>query len=237
MLQMGGTIDEERRKVGAHPAIVMPEQIELQAVGESDPAPFDICLRKPFAAELRKDRPDRVRCETMTDQKCRKWQQFVYSQRNASCALLNQFGHYRLEDLDFARPCGLIAAPRIGQIKHVAAGQSSGIHAAAIHYRLAEPVEDAPDVGMVGFGAVGQIEDFVLIIGQSGMDRVPLDPRFEIIGIGYIGYTGKYLRRLIESRKIGKLSLIYPPLQQRRTNLVEFQQKNLRHRPSPTRRE
>jgi len=67
----------------------------------------------------------------------------------------------------------------------------------------------------------------MFIIGQPGMDRVPLDPRFKIVGIGDIGDTGENLRRILESRKIRKLALCHPPLQQRRADFVKFQQKNL----------
>jgi hypothetical protein len=67
----------------------------------------------------------------------------------------------------------------------------------------------------------------MLVIGQSGMDRVPLNPWFKAVGFRYISYAGKHLGRIVEGRKIGKLSLFHPPLQERRANLVEFQQKYL----------
>src|ERR1700740_3737890 len=65
MLQMSGAIDEEGRKIGAHSAIVVPEQIELQAVRKRHPPPLDVCLRKPLAAELRQYRSNCVRRETV----------------------------------------------------------------------------------------------------------------------------------------------------------------------------
>jgi hypothetical protein len=53
MLQMSGAIDEKGRKIGAHSTIVMPEQIELQAISKRYPSPFDVYLRQPLATELR----------------------------------------------------------------------------------------------------------------------------------------------------------------------------------------
>jgi hypothetical protein len=78
---------------------------------------------------------NRVVPETVTDQKCHERQRLAYAQCNAPSAFLNQFGHYSPKDFDFARPCGLFAAPRIGKIKHLVPGQSSRIHAATIHHR------------------------------------------------------------------------------------------------------
>jgi len=77
----------------------------------------------------------------------------------------------------------------------------------------------------------------MFVIGQSGMDRIPLDPRFEIIGIGDIGNAGENLRTIVESRKVRKMALLHPSLEERRANLVKFQQKNFRHRRSQARSE
>jgi hypothetical protein len=52
MLQMSGAIDEEGSKIRAHSTIVMPEQIELQAIGKRYLPPLDVCLREPLAAKL-----------------------------------------------------------------------------------------------------------------------------------------------------------------------------------------
>ena len=134
-------------------------------VGESYPPPFDVCLRKPLAAELRYYGSNGVGGETVAQQKCRERQPLVHPQCHAPCALLNQLRHYGLEYLDFGRPGRLVVAPWIGKIKHAGAGQGSGIHAAAIHHRLAEPAEPAPDVGVIGFGAVRQVENLMFIIG------------------------------------------------------------------------
>src|SRR5271165_1266349 len=114
MLQMSGAIDEEGREIRAHSAIIVTKQIELQTIGESYSPPLDISLRKPLAAELGQDRSNRVRPETAADQKRHERQQLVYGQCNAPRVLLHQFGHYGLEQLDFARPGGLVAAPWIG---------------------------------------------------------------------------------------------------------------------------
>ena len=62
---MSGAIDEEGRKIGAHSTIVVPEQIELQAIRKRYRPPLDVCLRKPLAAELRQYRSNRIRCETV----------------------------------------------------------------------------------------------------------------------------------------------------------------------------
>src|SRR5271155_418737 len=133
---MSGAIDEERRKIGLHPAIVVPEQIELQAIRERYPSPLDVGLRKQLAAELRQYRSNRVGRETVTKQKRHERQPLVYAQCHAPRAFLNQLGHYRLEYLDFGRPSGLVVVPWIRKIEHAGAGQGTGIHAAAIHHRL-----------------------------------------------------------------------------------------------------
>src|SRR6516165_5530532 len=44
MLQMGGAVDEKCRKIRLHSAIVMSEQIELQAIRESYATPFHVRL-------------------------------------------------------------------------------------------------------------------------------------------------------------------------------------------------
>jgi hypothetical protein len=67
----------------------------------------------------------------------------------------------------------------------------------------------------------------MLVIRQTGMDRVPLNPRFEVVGFRYISYAGKHLAGFVQRRKGWKLALIHPPLQERRANLVEFQHKYL----------
>ena len=42
MLQMSGAVDEEGRKIRAHSTIVVPEQIELQAVRERYAPPLNV---------------------------------------------------------------------------------------------------------------------------------------------------------------------------------------------------
>jgi hypothetical protein len=138
MLQMSGAIDEKGRKIGAHSTIVMPEQIELQAIRKRYPPPLDVCLRNPLAAELSQYRSNGIRRETVAKQKRHEWQPLVYGQCHAPRTFLNQFGQYGLEHLDFGRPGGLVVAPWIRKVEHAGAGQGSGIHAAAIHHRLAE---------------------------------------------------------------------------------------------------
>ena len=89
MLQMGGAVDEKCRKIRLHSAIVMSEQIELQAIRESYATPFDVRLRKPLAAELRQYRPNCLRSETVTQQECQERQPLIYSQRHAPGTLLH----------------------------------------------------------------------------------------------------------------------------------------------------
>src|SRR5215469_11456507 len=90
---------------------------------------------------------------------------------------------------------------------------------------------------MIRFRAVRQVKNPMFVIGQSSMDRIPLDPRFEVIGVGDIGDARENLRTIVKSRKIRKMALLHPSLEERRADLVKFQQKNLRHRRSQARSE
>src|SRR5690348_16356078 len=101
VLQMSGAIDKKCREIWVHPPIVVPEQIELQAICERYPPPLNVCPRKPLAAQLRQYRSNRVPRETVAKQKCRERQPLVSAQRRAPLALLNQLGHCSLEYLDF----------------------------------------------------------------------------------------------------------------------------------------
>jgi hypothetical protein len=43
----------------------------------------------------------------------------------------------------------------------------------------------------------------MLLIGQSRMDRIPLNPWFEVVGFRYISYADKHLGGMVEGSKLG----------------------------------
>ena len=169
----------------------------------------------------------------MTYRESQEWQELSYGQYKSPRALLHQLGHYILEHLDLARERRLVAAPRIRKIEHALTGQSTGIHAPAIHYRLTQRLQTAPDVRMIGLGPIRQMKDFMLIVRQARVNRVPLDPRLEAIGIEYVGNCGEYLRRIIELGEIGELAFAHPFIEEWRANFVKFQEEYLAHRTDP----
>jgi hypothetical protein len=64
----------------AHSTIIVPEQIERQAVRKRYPPPLYVCPRKPLATELRQYCSNCVRRETMAKQKRHERQPLVYAQ-------------------------------------------------------------------------------------------------------------------------------------------------------------
>src|SRR5271165_1130978 len=230
---MRRTVDEEGREIGPHFSIKIAKNVELQPIGEGHATPFYVCLRNPLADQLVQRRSDSVYLQAMTDQKSDERDEFARAQNNALGVLLDQSGHRGLEHLDLARDCRFVTAPGVRKIKRVRTRQGTCIHAPEIHHRLADRLQTMPNVRMISLGAVRQVEDFMLTVGQPGMNRVPLNPWFEILWVGYIGDRRKHLGRAMEFGEARKLAFAHPFVNEGRANLVEFQQEDPSHRASP----
>jgi hypothetical protein len=77
------------------------------------------------------------------------------------------------------------------------------------------------------------MKDFMLIVRQARVNRVPLDPRLEGIGIEYVGNCGEYLRRIIELGEIGELAFAHPFIEEWRANSLNSRRSILLIDPTP----
>jgi hypothetical protein len=74
--------------------------------------------------------------------------------------------------------------------------------------------------------SVGQAEDMVLVIGEAGVDRIPLDPRLELFGAVRIGLRLEHMAARVQPPEIGQRAIRHPPVQQRRAQFIEFERQD-----------
>jgi hypothetical protein len=59
----------------------------------------------------------------------------------------------------------------------------------------------APEIGVIRLRAVGQVKHPMLAKGQARMDRVPLNPGFEIDRVDFVSQSREYLGGSMEFSK------------------------------------
>ena len=72
--------------------------------------------------------------------------------------------------------------------------------------------------------AVGQVEDLVLVVGEAGVDRVPLDPGLQHRTVVDVRPGREDVALRAQRREVRQPPLGDPAIDQRRTKLVELEQ-------------
>ena len=143
--------------------------------------------------------------------------------------LLHVIRNKTLERCQFLGVSGLGRAPGVGKKCRSSIRESAGVHAGAIPDALAVAVKNAPDIRMAGARSVGQVEYAVLLKGQTGVDRVPLDPRLQVHRIEVISLSDEDLRTVMEALEVRQVPAGHPCVKQARSKLVEFDQNDSCH--------
>src|SRR3970282_243790 len=94
--------------------------------------------------------------------------------------------HHRVVSGQLRRVWRLGSAPRVGQIEGALGPRSLGIHAAAISDLVAVVHQHLPDVPVPRLWSVSEMEYAMLPVTQAGMERIPLDPRLEVVRIAFL---------------------------------------------------
>src|SRR5687768_1440436 len=88
-----------------------------------------------------------------------------------------------MKNVELCRTRRFARAPRVRKVERTRRIERPRVHAAAVASRDTRTGDHAPDVAVRGCWAPGQVEHAVLLVAEPGVQRIPLDPRLQMLCI------------------------------------------------------
>ncbi len=185
-------IREEGREAGLVLLEVVQKDIQLQSIEQRRALPFALLVPGLFSHQPSRKLSRGVCCEAMAEHEGAETHRFAKTRREIGARVFFHLPRDKgCKCVQLGRTCRLSAAPWIGKKEAPGRAQAAGIHAAEIANPMAALREIVPNIFVAGARAIRQMKDMMLLEIETGVQRVPLNPRFEIWCLGLVGLRHK----------------------------------------------
>ena len=221
---MRDAVREKRRELRAFGTIPAREQVELQPIEDRDALPGPRAADRPFCGKLADRFAHRVERQAVRGHEARERQVFAPAESLRAVRIFADLVADKAgERVEFGRAGVALFGPRIAHEQAAGRVEWRDVHAAEAG-DLATLCDQHPvHVHVPGIAPFGKVEHLVIVVRQPGVDRIPLNPRFEQRRIGHVGARGESVAHRHQLAEVGQQPFARPALDQGLAQFVEFE--------------